>query len=87
VCGVKGKYHCGAVTGTESAEEVQRKKTTRALFIYPIASIILWILPSVSRVYEIWLPPIFVLVACRVRPIVVTTVVIAPCRPPKLVSC
>lgn len=60
----KGLLH-STVTGTESAEEVQRKKTTRALFIYPIASIILWILPSVSRVYEIWLPPIFVLVACR----------------------
>ncbi len=65
------------MTGTESAEEVQRKKTTRALFIYPIASIILWVLPSISRIYEIWLPPIFVLVACRVRPIL-TTIGIAP---------
>jgi hypothetical protein len=51
----------------ESAEEMQRRKTTQALFIYPIASIVLWILPSISRVYEIWLPPVFVLVACRVR--------------------
>jgi hypothetical protein len=46
---------------------MQRRKTTQALFIYPIASIVLWILPSISRVYEIWLPPVFVLVACRVR--------------------
>jgi hypothetical protein len=60
----KGLLH-STVTGTESAEEVQKRKTMRALFLYPMAAIILWVLPSVSRIYELWLPPIFVLVACR----------------------